>query len=139
MAEKKEQKIELGFTRLEYGDPARPQRAVLELSTDKHYDGGLVSRASVYWHSDHSRSQLIALGGSGGDYSHRPSRTDRSVRATQKAIDKLHADVFTPDVIQMLTAEAKAHYAAVVEAGNDDMRNTYLKPEAATHVTTQNN
>lgn len=130
MADEKRDTIELGITRLEYGDHARPQRAVLELSTGKHYDGGLVSRASVYWHSDHSRSQLIALGDSGGDYSHGPSRTDRSVRATQKAIDKLHADVFTTDVVQMLIAEAKAHYAAVVEVGKDDMRNTYLKPGA---------
>ena len=129
MADEKRDAIELGITRLEYGDPTRPQRAVLELSTGKHYDGGLSSRASVYWHGDYSRSQLIGIGSSEGDYSRRPARTDKAVRATQKAIDRQHAEAFTPEVVATITAEAKAHYAAVVEAGEDGMKNTYPSPE----------
>lgn len=139
MANAQVQKIELGFTRLEYGDPARPQRAVLEVSTDKHFDGGLVCRASVYWYGEHSKSQLISLSGTSGDYSRRPIRTDRNVRATQKAIDNRHAEIFTPELVEAMTAEAKAHYAAVIESGTDGMHNTYMKPEGAPHATTQNN
>lgn len=126
MAENKTQEIELGITRMEYDDPERPQRAVLELQTAKHYDGGLVSRASVYWHGKHSRSHAIGVGNSTtGDYSRRPARTDTGVRATQKNIDTRHAEIFTPEVVETITAEAKAHYAAVVEAGIDGFKNTY--------------
>lgn len=125
MAENKTQEIELGITRLEYGDPERPQRAVLELQTAKHYDGGLASRASVYWHGKHTRSHAMGVGNSKtGDYSRRPTRTDKAVRATQKAIDRRHAEIFTPEVVETIIAEAKAHYAAVVEAGIDGFNNT---------------
>lgn len=54
--------IELGITRLEWGDADRPQRAVLELSTHKLFSGGLISSASVYWHGATSRCQMIGLG-----------------------------------------------------------------------------
>lgn len=117
MATEKRDEINLGFTRLEYNDPERPQHAVLELSTDKHYDGGLVSRASVYWHGKTMRSQAIAVGGGpGGDYSRRSVRTDRGVRATQKNIDARHAEVFPPEVVEAITAEAKAYYAEAYAA-----------------------
>lgn len=134
MADDKTQEIELGITRLEYGDTTRPQRAVLELKTGKHYDGGLVCRASVYWHGFHSRSQLIGLGTNSGDYSRRPARTDTGVRATQKNIDNRHAEIFTPEAVAAITAEAKAHYAGVVEAGIDGFKNTYPTPEAAVKI-----
>ena len=36
-----------------------------------------------------------------------------------------HASVFTAEVIAGLVTDAKAHYAAYVEAGVDGMHNTY--------------
>lgn len=128
MAETTKQDIELGITRLEYGDAERPQRAVLQIETSKYYNGGLISDASVYWIGRNCRQQMIGLGGSGGDYSKRLIVSERTVRATKGNIAKQHAAAFTPEVVAGLTQAAKDHYAAAVRAGVDGMHNTY--PEA---------
>ena len=127
MATSQKQEIELNITRLEYGDAARPQRAVLEIETRKYYNGGLISSASVYWVGQSSRSQCIALGGDGGDWSKKLRVSDRTVKATQKAIDRQHAEVFTPEVVAQLAVYAKAHYASAIEAGEDGFRNKYTR------------
>ncbi len=127
MSQKQMQDIELGIVRLEYGDAARPQRAVLTIETRKHYNGGLISDAHVYWVGNSCRSNMMSIGGddSVGDYSKRLSVSPRTVKATQRAIDKQHADVFTTFAIAGLVEAAKAHYARYVRAGVDGMKNTY--------------
>ncbi len=130
MAQDRTQDIELGITRLEYGDSSRPQRAVLTIETSKSYSGGLVSRASVCWHGYHCRQQMIGVGGSGGDFSQRIKVSERTVKATQKNIDTQHVAAFPPDVISSLTQAAKDHYASVVAAGVDGFKNTYLSEVA---------
>ncbi len=109
MATDREQDIDLGLTRNEYNDPTRPRRAVLTISTGKHYYG-LGAEARVYWVGNHFRSCAMSLGASGGDYSRTLAKVPNG-RATQKAIDTLHAQTFTPETIASLTAEALAYYA----------------------------
>lgn len=132
MANKREQDIDLDITRFEYGDAGRPQRAVLTICTEKGYDGGLRSEATVYWVGNHCRSNMMTIGGSaGGDFRKNLKRTERTVKATQKNIDAQHAEVFTAEVVAALTEAAKAHYAGYVAAGVDGMKNTYPQPVAA--------
>lgn len=114
MAHKQTQDINLNLTRNEWGNPdGKLQTAVLNIETDKAYSGGLDSRAQVFWLADHSRSCAIGMG-HGGDFSKKIA-VNKALRATQKAIDTMHAAVFTPEVIASLTAEALAYYAE----GND--------------------
>ncbi len=133
MANDQKQDIDLGITRLEYGDAARAKRAVLEIETGKG-SRGIASRADVFWVGGGGRQHCFALGGSGGDFSKRLKVSD--ARATQSNIDRQHAEVFTPEVLASLTAEARAHYAAVVAAGVDGFRNTYPVAEASIAITT---
>ncbi len=135
MATERSLDIDLGIRRLEGGDSGRVQRGVLEIETRKYYNGGLISSASVYWVGDHSRQQLMGIGSNEGDYSKRLLTSDRTVKATQKAIDRQHAEVFTPEVVARLTGYAKLHYSAVIEAGVDGHRNVYLPECTAAHVT----
>lgn len=130
MAQDKRQDIDLGIVRFEYGEAARSRRAVLEIATRKHYNGGLISDATVYWVGDHSRQNCMSLGGNGGDYNYRLRVTPKDMRATQKNIDLLHAQVFGEDVVAGLVRAAKAHYASVVAAGSDGFGNTYPTVEA---------
>ncbi len=126
MANAKQQDIDLAITRYEYGDLDRKQSAVLTIETSKHYIGGLRSSASVYWVGNRMRSHCFSLCGDSGDFGrNRLMISAPSVKATQKAIDKQHAEVFTPDAVAVLVEAAKAHYAAVVRAGVDGFRNTY--------------
>ncbi len=75
---------------------------------------------------------MITLGGSeGGDYEKRLKVSERTVKATQKAIDRQHAEVFTPEVVAQLSGYAKLHYARYVRAGVDGMKNTYPAVAAA--------
>jgi len=124
MAADIQQDIDLGIARLEYGDPDRPQKAVLTISTRKHYNRGLISTATVFWLGNPCRSTVICLAGSGGDYSQH-LKYDHTLRATQGNINAQHATVFTPETIARLTQAAKDHYAANVRAGVDGFRNTY--------------
>lgn len=129
MATKKTEDIDLGITRLEYGDTARPQRAVLTIETSKYYNGGLISDASVYWIGKHSRQQTISMGTpGGGDYSKRLKISGQNVKATQRAIDNQHAEVFTTETKVRLSEAAKAHYTASVASGIDGYQNIYMKP-----------
>lgn len=126
MATAQKQDIDLGITRYEYGEQDRKQAAVLQIETSKYYNGGVLSDASVYWIGRTSRQQLISLGGdSVGDYSKRLKLSGREVKATQKAIDRQHAEVFTPEVVAQLVETAKRHYAKAVREGVDGFRNTY--------------
>jgi hypothetical protein len=104
------QEIELGLNRLEYDDPGRPFRAVLVLETDKHYNGGVESNATVFWVGSHSRQHAFGLAG-GGDF-RKSIQRDKTLRATQKAIERQHATAFTPEAIEELTRAAIAHYGA---------------------------
>lgn len=117
--------IELGITRLEYGDAARPQRAVLTLSTRKYSRGGLISDATVYWVSQHSRQCMISFAGD-GDFTKRLLVTDRTVKATQKNLDKCSKGAFLLEVVVMLVDAAKAHYAPYVRDGVDGFKNVYI-------------
>lgn len=112
MAKDQEQDIELGIVRFEYGDQARPRRAVLTINTGKSYNGGLSSTCTVFWVGGHSRQTAMGLGSGLGDFSKRMYMSERTVKATQKAIDKQHAEVFTPEVLAGLTQAAKDHYKA---------------------------
>lgn len=126
MATSQRQDIDLGIVRYEYGESARARRAVLQIKTAKYYNGGLISDASVYWVGDHSRQNMISFGNDqDGDYSKRLLISARTVKATQKAVDTQHAQVFTAEVIADLTKAAKASYAARVKAGKDGMGNVY--------------
>lgn len=125
MAKAQRRDIDLGIKRYEYGEAARPRVAVLQIETSKHYNGGLISDAQVFWVGDHSRSQMLGIGGPGGDFGKRVKVSGRDVKATQKAIDTQHAEVFTAEVVAQLVEAAKAHYSAVISAGVDGFRNTY--------------
>lgn len=107
MAAAKELEIPLGIDRVDF--TKRPESAVLHIRTDKPYTGGIASDATVYWHGEGHRSHAFGLGG-GGDWSKRLCKSP-NVRATQGAIDKQHAAVFTPEVVAELVATAKSYYA----------------------------
>lgn len=136
MATKQTQDIDLGIVRYEHGDSTRPQRAVLTIETDKAYNGGIESDAKVMWHGDRVRvrSHMFGIGKKGGDFSKTILRSDKTVRATQSAINRQHGCVFSRPVVDQLTADAKAHYAGVVDAGEDGFHNTYPKFEEVPHA-----
>lgn len=123
MANAQKQDIDLGITRFEYGESARPQRAVLQIETSKYYNGGLISDASVYWIGNRSRQSCLSLGGDGGDYGKRLLISDK--KATQGNIDRQHKEVFTPEVVAKLVQAATERYASAVKAGIDGFKNTY--------------
>jgi hypothetical protein len=125
MANSQKQDIELGITRFEYGDMARKQVAVLEIETSKYCNGGIVSDVTVYWVGNHSRQTCMSLGGGGGDYGKTLKRSSREVKATQKAIDRQHAEIFTTEAVAQLVEYAKLHYASAIRAGVDGFNNTY--------------
>lgn len=110
MAQDKTLHIELGRTRPDYGN--RTKTAQLTLETRKHYNGGLVSSARVDWVGLNSVSHAFSIGGpdNSGDFSKDLSRSERTVKATQKAIDTQHARVFTPEVINEMVTQAKEYY-----------------------------
>lgn len=134
MAQERTRDIDLGITRLEYGDENRPQRAVLTLTTRKYYNGGLISDATVYWVGHHSKQNMMSLGGDGGDYGKRLRLSERTVKATQRNIDAEHAAAFPQDVIESMTQAAKDHYARFVRAGIDGYKNVYLAPTSVVSV-----
>ncbi len=128
MANDQKQDINLGIRRFEYGDPARPFDAVLTIKTTKHYDGGLASTATVFWTGLHARQHMFGIGTAGGDFDKGLRLSARTVKATQRAIDRQHAEVFTPEVIARLKQDAREHYAPVIAAGIDGFKNTYPAP-----------
>jgi hypothetical protein len=106
MAQEKKQVIDLGLTR--QASNREMEKAIMELRTDKGFRGGLRSSATVFWTNGTWKSCELF-----GDFS-KTVMQNPNVRATQKAIDTQHAQVFTPAAIAALTAEALAHYAAEV-------------------------
>jgi hypothetical protein len=132
MAQKQTRDIDLGIIRFEYGESERARKAVLTIETSKYYNGGLISDATVYWVGDHSRQNMMSLGGDGGDYGKRLKVSARTVKATQKNIDTQHVEVFTAETIEALIRAAKEHYAAVVRQGKDGYGNTYPGPAVET-------
>jgi hypothetical protein len=110
MADDRKQDIELGLTRpsTTYEDE---RRAVLTIDTGKSYNGGIRSTATVFWCNGRSRSHAFGIGNTAsGDWSKQLKQTERTVKATQKAIDRQHAEVFTAEVIADLAAKAKTYY-----------------------------
>ena len=98
MANGRKQEVELGITKEDCG---REVRAVLEMTTDKG-SRGLYSRASVCWVGGGLKTFMLF-----GDFSVNLLQ-DRATRATQGAIDRQHAAVFTTEKVADLTAAAKA-------------------------------
>jgi|ERR1700722_26252 len=108
MAEPKTQDIELGIERKNYSK--QDERAVLTLKTDKSFRGGLRSSATVYWCRERVRSHCFGVAGAAGGDDFGITLKQSALRATQAAIDRQHAEVFTPEAIASLTEAAKAHY-----------------------------
>ena len=105
MANDRRQEIELGLQKQEYRhDPTSIRHAMLELLTTKG-SRGLYSAATVSWAGGGCRSFEIY-----GDFRETLARNPNA-RATQKAIDDLHAGTCTPEVIADVTSRAKAFYA----------------------------
>ena len=100
MANGVKQRIELGITNSE------GRKGILTLRTDKGYRGGVRSDGHVTWSDGRFESCTLLQ-----DFS-MVARLNPTARATQKAIDAQHAAVFTPDVVEAITAEAKGFYAA---------------------------
>src|SRR4051812_32200214 len=117
MATAQKQDIDLGITRYEWGKLDRKQVAVLQIETSKHYNGGLESDATVYWVGNRIRSTCMSIGGTGDGDFRKGVAIVRNVKATQKAIDRQHAGVFTPEVVAQLMEGAKLHYAKAIQAG----------------------
>jgi hypothetical protein len=82
---------------------------MLTISTSKSYRG-LTSRASVSTHKDRMTSHVVALGGSGGDYSKAIITADAFVRGTEKNIKAQHTAALAQ--IETILDEVRAHYAA---------------------------
>jgi hypothetical protein len=92
-----------------------PRRCVIALETDKSYRGGVDATAQVGW-EDNRGFRKIAMGiGGGGDF----SKTYRLIpgAATQKKIDTLHAEVFTPEMIESIKAAVRTYYAPKQQEG----------------------
>jgi hypothetical protein len=79
----------------------------LQLSTRKSENGKLYSSGHVQWAKDRCVTFELC-----GDYSKTFYTTPTRVTATQKAIDKQHAAVFTPERVEEIKAEVVAFYAA---------------------------
>jgi hypothetical protein len=107
MAAERSEVIELGLTRTDDTDEVR--RAILVLETNKDLRGRLKSSATVFWQGFHSRQHAFGLG-SGGDYSKTVLQSP-CARATQKAIDTQHAQVFTDQLRADLMTESRQWYA----------------------------
>lgn len=130
MATAQKQDIDLGISRFEYGDVTRERRGVLQIETSKYYNDGLISDAVVYWVGKHNHQSCVSLGTDSGDYSKRLKISGKAVKATQKNIDKQHAEIFTDETVKSLVQAAKERYARFVAAGVDGFGNTYSKSQA---------
>jgi hypothetical protein len=112
MAQKRVIRIDLPELDRSKDDPRKhltTGKCRLTLETDKAYSGGVDCTAQVSW-IDERGFGTMALGiGGGGDF----SRTYTKIKgpATQKKIDTLHADVFTPDFIESIKSEVRTYYA----------------------------
>jgi hypothetical protein len=113
MAESKKTIIALGITRLDYSK--RETSAELTLETRKNiFRKGIESSSRVDWVGNGFRTHSMGIGG-GGDFS-ASLLLDQTKTATQKAIDRQHAEVFTAEKIQELTAKAQQYYESKQDA-----------------------
>ncbi len=127
MAQPQLLKIDLKLTRQNSG--GETERAHLYLETGKHYDGGVCSDATLYWHGANSIYRSVGLG-TGGDFKRRVE-FDRSARATQKVIDAQHTRNFSAEAVDALTSAALAHYgSALSELNNNPPGSWKLEPAA---------
>jgi hypothetical protein len=106
MATKQITTIPLGLNRIDMG---RETTAHLLLETSKDLYGGIHSTATVKWMGNGFYTHSFAFGAGGGDF-RKTLIADKSARATQRAIDTLHARTFTPAAVTEITASALAHY-----------------------------
>ena len=81
---------------------------VLVLETDKAYRGGVDASGRVHWREFGSGFITTVLF---QDYA--KTYVARPGIATQKAIDRLHAEIFTPERIEQIKAEVVAFYQAL--------------------------
>ena len=89
----------------------QPAQAYLNCYTDKASGSGIYSAAAVeYHHAD--KDITFAFG---RDF-RATMKTDRRVRATQKAIDTQHRQVFTEEAVAILLDSVREHYAARQQA-----------------------
>jgi hypothetical protein len=110
MADKRVIKIQLPeLDRSKGQDALTSGKCRLTLETDKAYNGGVDCTAQVSWIDERGfASHVLGIGG-GGDF----SRTYAKVKgiATQKRIDTMHAQTFTPEFIESIKAEVRSFYA----------------------------
>jgi hypothetical protein len=115
MAQDKEQKIDLGRTRTDLG---REEQAFLTLTTHKYCDQ-LISSASVSWDYGAGLCHAYGTGKPGcGDFSQTYAR-NRGVRGTQANIDRQHANIFTPHLVENITLQAQAFYTEADRIAED--------------------
>ena len=77
---------------------------VLELHTGKGFRGGVRSSVTVFWSDGQFRSTMLF-----GDFNREVAAAPGT--ATQKAIDRQHDAIFTPDTVARIVDEARAYYA----------------------------
>ena len=88
-----------------------PSEAFLHLYTDKASGSGIYSAAAIEFY-DANGDVSFAIG---GDF-RVTMKHDRRARATQAAIDKQHAEVFTEEAVAVLLGAVREHYAAREQA-----------------------
>jgi F0F1-type ATP synthase gamma subunit len=98
--------IELGITRQE--GRMGPERAVLVMNTDRGTYGGVHSGAMVQWVNEANEYRCHTLV---TDYCAKVAVS--MARATQRNIDRQHAQAFSEETVAKLVEAAKAHYAGV--------------------------
>ena len=89
-----------------FGNEA-PAPAQLEITTGKHYDGGIRSRATVVYRTAHGFRTAIGMGAGCGDYS-RGIMSDPKARCTEKKVKEFHAQSLTH--IELVLAGIRDHY-----------------------------
>lgn len=106
-----EKRTHIHIPELDKTEDGVEKKAVLALYTDKASGSGIYSAAGVeFHHPDGGYSFLI-----GGDF-RVTMKHDRRARATQQAIDKQHAEVFTEEAVAVLLGAVREHYAARAQA-----------------------
>lgn len=101
-----------GALKAETRMPLDNERRELRITTDKALRGGIESDARVVQVSEDGKSYQHAfsmLGDGSGDWS-RTILTDRTKRATLKALETMHAEALAG--IDAILEEARAYYAA---------------------------
>jgi hypothetical protein len=101
------EEIPLGLTRVDNGET---QTATLALTTNKFVGGSICSTAKVFWFYNGGRCHTYGIKKGSGDFSVIVRITD-NIRVTQTALYRHHKAVFTPELVEQLTANARDMYA----------------------------